>query len=118
MPSKHATTSRATSRATHRNRPRRAKPLKHGRWRLETLECRRLLAADDPTGIEPLPIDPAVGMVQGQKWEDANGNGRRDAGELGLAGVTIYADLNWNGFLDRGEPSAVTQRDAAGDRRG
>ena len=35
----------------------------------------------------------------------------RDADEPGLAGVTIYADLNLNNQLDPHEPTAVTQRD-------
>ncbi len=79
--------------------------------RLESLESRQLLAADFALAAEPAPIDPAVGAVHGQKWEDVNGNGQRDGGEAGLPGVTIYADLNWNGTLDRNEPSTVTQRD-------
>jgi Ca2+-binding RTX toxin-like protein/subtilisin-like proprotein convertase family protein len=49
------------------------------------------------------------GRVRGTKFEDLNGDGQRDAGEGGLAGVTIYADLNNNGQLDRLEPSTVTE---------
>ena len=45
------------------------------------------------------------------KWNDANGNAERDPGEAGLAGVTIYADLNNNGQLDATEPSTVTTAD-------
>ena len=48
------------------------------------------------------------GGVHGIKWHDANANGRRDPDELGLGGVTIYADLNFNGRLDFGEPHAET----------
>jgi hypothetical protein len=84
---------------------------RYSRLRLESLECRRLLAADDPTGGELIPVDQPLGSVHGRKWEDLNGNGLREGDEPGLAGVTIYADLNWNGVRDRGEPSAVTQRD-------
>ncbi|MEX2187071.1 MAG: SdrD B-like domain-containing protein [Pirellulales bacterium] len=51
------------------------------------------------------------GEVHGLKWLDRNGNGVRDAGELGLAGVTIYADTNNNGQLDPGEPSTVSMAD-------
>jgi hypothetical protein len=79
--------------------------------RLESLECRRLLAADDPTHVDPPPVDPEPGVVHGRKWEDLNANGRQDAGDLGLPGVTIYADLNGNGRLDSNEPSTVTMRD-------
>ncbi|MDC0936191.1 SdrD B-like domain-containing protein [Pirellulales bacterium] len=57
---------------------------------------------------------PAV--VEGTKFVDLDGNGVRDVGgpagdEPGLAGVVIYADLNGNNQLDRGEPNAVTQTD-------
>lgn len=40
-------------------------------------------------------------------FNDLNGNGMDD-GEPGLMGVTVYLDLNTNGALDGGEPSAVT----------
>ena len=50
----------------------------------------------------------ATGSVHGIKWVDENGNGRRDDNEVGIGGVTIYADLNFNGRLDFGEPSTVT----------
>lgn len=55
-------------------------------------------------------VEP-VGAVAGVKWIDEDGDGRQGADEPLLAGVTIFADLNLNGELDRGEPSAVTQRD-------
>jgi len=55
------------------------------------------------------PVDPAT--VSGRKWEDLNGNAQHDANEPGLGGVTIYADLNFNGIFDIGEPSTVTSVD-------
>jgi len=39
---------------------------------------------------------------------DADKDGGRDALEGGLAGWTVYADLNRNGQLDDGEMTAVT----------
>ena len=48
------------------------------------------------------------GKIEGQKWNDLNGNGFKDFGEPGLAGWTIYLDLNENGALDAGEPSTMT----------
>jgi protocatechuate 3,4-dioxygenase beta subunit len=54
-------------------------------------------------------VDPA--SVHGLKWLDENGNEARDDGEPGLAGVTIYVDLNDNGVLDEGEPSTVSMVD-------
>ncbi|MBW4494460.1 MAG: VCBS repeat-containing protein [Oscillatoria princeps RMCB-10] len=49
--------------------------------------------------------------IRGTKWNDLNGNGERDTGEPGLAGVTVYLDGNNNGVPDTGELSAVTQAD-------
>lgn len=51
------------------------------------------------------------GEIHGTKWLDKNGNGFRDEGEPGLAGVTVYVDLNQNGQLDAKEPFAVTMSD-------
>jgi hypothetical protein len=39
---------------------------------------------------------------------DDNGNGARDSGEVGLAGIAVFADLDGNGILDQGEPSTTT----------
>ena len=65
---------------------------------VEKLESRDLLAAD-------------CGIIEGIKWEDANGNGEFDRDESTLAGWTIYLDVNQNGTLDEGELSVVTGED-------
>ena len=57
------------------------------------------------------PIDVGISTVSGTKWEDSNGNGQRDANEVGLGGVTIYSDLNSNYTFDPDEPHAVTGYD-------
>ena len=49
--------------------------------------------------------------MSGTKWHDKNGDGFRQRGEPGLGGVTIYVDLNNNGRIDKGEPSAVSSSD-------
>ncbi|MBT9316451.1 DUF4114 domain-containing protein [Leptothoe spongobia] len=51
------------------------------------------------------------GIIRGTKWEDANGNGLRDAGELGIGGVSIYLDENNNGLLDSGDHVQITAGD-------
>ena len=48
------------------------------------------------------------GEIRGSKWHDLDGDGNWDAGELGLAGWTIYLDLDGDGLLDPDEPSDVT----------
>lgn len=47
------------------------------------------------------------GAITGNVFSDANGDGR-NTGDVGLAGVTVFGDLNSNGTLDAGEPRAVT----------
>jgi|GEM_PF-5780168 len=54
-------------------------------------------------------------LVGGMVFNDANGNGVRNTGELGLAGWVVYADLNANGRRDSGEVGAIT--DSAGRYR-
>ena len=49
--------------------------------------------------------------LHGTVWNDLDGDGTRDAGEPGLAGVTIYLDENNDGQLDPDELSTVTVAD-------
>ncbi len=42
----------------------------------------------------------------GVKWNDVNGNGLRDPGEGFISGVRMYLDLDGDGRIDIGEPSA------------
>jgi protocatechuate 3,4-dioxygenase beta subunit len=49
-----------------------------------------------------------TGVVQGVVFNDLNGDGIRQAGEPGLPGWTIFADLNHTGILDSSDPRAVT----------
>ena len=55
------------------------------------------------------------GEISGLKFNDLNGNGARDTGEPGLAGVMIYVDLNLDGRIGVLEPAGVT--DASGNYR-
>ncbi|MFO0977996.1 MAG: Ig-like domain-containing protein [Planctomycetaceae bacterium] len=49
--------------------------------------------------------------IYGTVFADKNQNGLREASEKGLAGITVYLDLNGNAVLDVGEPSTVTSSD-------
>jgi uncharacterized repeat protein (TIGR01451 family) len=55
---------------------------------------------------------PASGtaIIGDRVWSDPDGDGVQDAGEPGLAGVTVllYTDTNGNGVIDVGEPSIQT----------
>ncbi len=59
-------------------------------------------------GNQPLGLS----SVHGIKWLDRNGNGQHDDDEPGLPGVTIYSDINRNGYLDMGEPHTTTNEDS------
>ena len=51
--------------------------------------------------------------ITGVKFNDLDSDGLRDAGEPGLSGWTIFADLNGNGLQDMREPFAVTGQNGA-----
>lgn len=51
---------------------------------------------------------PPTGEVLGRLWHDINANRTIDEGEGPLAGWTVFADVNSNGRLDAGEPTAIT----------
>ena len=46
--------------------------------------------------------------INGTKFQDTNGNGAQNAGELGLSGWTIFLDADNDGVLDIGERSTTT----------
>ncbi|HEX8203541.1 MAG TPA: SdrD B-like domain-containing protein, partial [Isosphaeraceae bacterium] len=60
--------------------------------------------------LTPVP-PPTPGQITGLKWNDRNGDGKRDPDEPGLPGVTIFLDLNSNNTRDDDEPTAVTSAD-------
>ncbi|MEG4029408.1 MULTISPECIES: DUF4347 domain-containing protein [unclassified Microcoleus] len=52
--------------------------------------------------------------ISGQKFNDLNNNGLKDAGELGLGNWQIFLDsINPDGIFQQGEPTTIT--DAAGN---
>jgi hypothetical protein len=67
-----------------------------------------------PVG-EPPPAEHPDGEVVGEVFDDADGNGVRDAGEAGVARARVFLDGNGNGRRDRREIRAVT--DASGAYR-
>lgn len=48
------------------------------------------------------------GEIQGIKWKDTDGDGTKDATEVGLAGWTIFLDADKDGILDPGETFTTT----------
>jgi len=99
---------------------------------IQTFPANRILLAEDVVAPIIFPIDGHLvflnsgqtvegidfgnqrikpGSIHGIKWEDLNGDRQRNSDEPGLAGVTIYSDLNFNGVLDKNEPHAVSMKD-------
>jgi 6-phosphogluconolactonase (cycloisomerase 2 family) len=98
----------------------------------EPLESRRLLTlyivdspgddevarynGNNPFNVDVVNLDNEMGAadssrISGLMWEDANGNGVRDYGEIGIAGAEVFLDLNDNGTWDAGEPVRSTASD-------
>jgi len=73
------------------------------------------------SGVESLARDfanfdvaaSAPGSVSGAVWNDVNGNGLREAGDLGLSGWTVFVDMDADGILDAGEPQATSAADGS-----
>ncbi|MBB3210084.1 glutamine cyclotransferase [Rhodopirellula rubra] len=62
------------------------------------------------TGIDFGAVDVSS-SVTGVQFDDANQNGVQDPGEAGIAGATVFVDLNNNASLDGDEPFAVSASD-------
>jgi hypothetical protein len=58
--------------------------------------------------VAPRPLAVRTCSASGTKFLDANGNGRRDAGEPGLPRWEIWADYDDDGLRDANEPFTVT----------
>ena len=49
--------------------------------------------------------------IEGRIWNDANGNGMWNSGELPMPGVAVYLDQNGDGILNEGEVSTMSRAD-------
>ena len=54
-----------------------------------------------------------LSAISGAVWEDLDGDGLRDVGEVGLSGWTVYIDGDKNGQRDAGESYQVTGGDGS-----
>ena len=71
---------------------------------------------DDESGEgseDESPLQPLPATLTGVAYDDQNQNGTRDSNEPGLAGVTIYLDINSNGALDDAETAVLTDDDGS-----
>lgn len=79
---------------------------------LDNVQITSQQIATGPDGSEveefTLHFGGGPGSIAGHVFNDANHNGVQDAGETGLAGITVYLDLNHDGMLDPTDPTAVS----------
>lgn len=71
-----------------------------------------ITSAENRTGVDTAAVF-RPNEIHGVKFDDANGNHTRDAGEAGVGGTTIFVDLNRNNLLDAGEPTTTTGADGS-----
>jgi hypothetical protein len=64
----------------------------------------------DETAAELPILQFSTAKISGQVFQDFNQNGVADAREPGLAGATVFLDVNSDGRLDPGDPTAVTDQ--------
>ena len=55
----------------------------------------------------------SVGTIQGNVWNDANGDGIHQATEAAIAGRPVFVDLNGNGLQDAADPIRTTDANGA-----
>ena len=97
---------------------------KSGDGRIWGLRSNNTVVEVSPSGsVISSPVSTTVNAFDGAEcvvgeasvgdrvWEDTDGDGVQDAGEPGIAGVTvaIYRDINKNGVINTGEPKLATQ---------
>jgi hypothetical protein len=58
-----------------------------------------------PTFSSAVPFTGAGASITGYTWNDTNGDGGKNNGEVNMGGVQLYIDTNVNGKLDPGEMS-------------
>lgn len=60
----------------------------------------------DVADVSTMP--PEMGSISGVAFADANANGVREAGEAGMANVSVFVDANGDARLGAGEPQTTT----------
>lgn len=95
-----------------------ATPAEIKSWILQGVDVKPVFASQSVTGgrlnamgaIDAMPR----GTVSGVVFDDLNENGSQDAGELGIGGVTILLDRNFDGLeQETGEWSVVSANDGS-----
>ena len=78
----------------------------------QLLHVVNISAAEDRSGVDTAAVFRA-NEIHGVRFDDANGNHQRDAGEVGVGGVTVFVDVDRDDVQDADEPSTVTLADGS-----
>lgn len=70
-----------------------------------------LRSGDTISGLDFGEAEIRDSSIRGMVYADSDRDQVRDAGELGLGGITVYLDLNNNSTRDVGEPEVQTSAD-------
>lgn len=87
-------------------------------WSGGSLQTTVQVGGSGATSIQLAPSAIIDGEISGIKFEDLDGDGIKDAGEPGLAGWTIYLDLDGSGDLSVGDISTTTSDGTNGNPLG
>jgi hypothetical protein len=68
-----------------------------------------------PSSVTMTILDNDGQRVSGTVYKDTNGNGVKDSGETGLAGVGLFLDANHNGVYDPNTTERIATTDASGN---
>ncbi|GAB5401791.1 MAG: Ig-like domain-containing protein [Aureliella sp.] len=82
-------------------------------WRLTTASVVGVNLGVNDTATVNFGFESLDTSITGVKWNDANADGLRDAGETGLAGIWIYIDEDGDNRIDIGEPATQTDENGA-----
>jgi hypothetical protein len=63
---------------------------------------------DESSTVVTPPPPPSGGSITGTVFNDANGNGKQDSGELGIANVSVYIDATNAGVFKTGDLETTT----------
>lgn len=83
------------------------------RYSLPLSETRQVTVQAGITATDNDFVAYTTGQIRGTVFNDADGDGVRDAGEAGLAGRTVYVDRDGDAIVDADEPIGTT--DASGN---
>lgn len=66
-----------------------------------------------PAEVENINLTTDAASVSGTVWQDTDGSGTQNGGEVGLGGLRVFLDFDEDGIRDANEPFDVTDSNGA-----